>query len=98
MCFLDQLREFGLGKALVLNMHLYGDTKPSAIAWSDAHGTDDGRLGGILFVLLRDKVQRAAKTGRITGGKKMLRSSSPRFSWPTHLLWNREIGAYYAVA
>src|SRR5262249_60292939 len=55
-------------------------------------------LACVLLVLLAGEIDRAAETGGIAGGKKMLGRRRARFAGAAHLLRHRQVGADDAVA
>src|SRR4026209_2198970 len=89
VCLLDQLGELGLWQAFVLDAHLHRKPEAAAIARPDRHGASHLGLGGVLLVLFRDEVDRAAETGSIAGGEKVLRRRCARLARATHLLRHR---------
>src|SRR6476469_7718202 len=88
---LDQVRELRLLQALVLDTHLHGKTEAAAVARADRDGAGDLSVGRVLFVLLGNKVNRAAETSGIACSEKMLwRRRGSRLARAAHLLRHRQ--------
>src|SRR4029077_8221523 len=88
---LDQVHELHLLQALVLDTHLHGKTEAAAVARADRDGAGDLSVCRVLFVLLGNKVNRAAETSGIACSEKMLWRRGSRLARAAHLLRHRQI-------
>jgi hypothetical protein len=70
---MGQRRQIDLLQAVVLDAQLDRDAEAAALPRADRNRADDFGLGSVLFVLLTDKVKRAAETRGVAGSEKMWR-------------------------
>jgi hypothetical protein len=96
--FFGERLQLRLRQSRIFYVQLYRQPEAARIARPDRHVGSDARFAGIFLVLFTDEVERAAETGRIAGGEKMLRRCRSRLTGTTHGFRYREVGTHRAVA
>lgn len=95
--FLDEGFEFGLGQAVIDNVHCDSKAKAAAVARTNGDGAGDRGVLGVLFMLGGDEVECAAKAGSVTAREQVLGRGGVRFAWAAHFLWHGQVDGYGVI-